>query len=59
MGKPRKITDEREALQCLFAVEAEGSQFTRGRRAHGIDARSLNARRMAFARRDVTGSRHQ
>jgi hypothetical protein len=54
MDKPRKIVDEQEARQYLAAVQAEGGQLTPWARARGINARSLNAWRMALARRGVT-----
>ena len=41
--EPRKIGSEDEARSCLAAVEASGRPRVEWARAHGIDARSLNA----------------
>lgn len=51
MEQQRKITDEREAQRCLAAAKAAGGTIKQWARAHGIDARSLNAWRMNLGRR--------
>jgi hypothetical protein len=47
----RKIRDEEDARACLAAVRAAGGERTAWAHAHGIDARSLNAWRVAIDRR--------
>jgi hypothetical protein len=51
----RKITHEADARACLDAVAASGLERAAWARAHGVDARSLNAWRLALARRPPTG----
>lgn len=51
MSQQRKITDEREARQCLAAARVAGEKPGQWARANGIDGRSLNAWRMNLARR--------
>lgn len=47
----RKVRDEEDARACLRAVEASGELRAAWARSHGIDARSLNAWRVALDRR--------
>lgn len=47
----RKIEDERDARRCLAAVRAAGGDAASWARAHGVDARSLNAWRVNLGRR--------
>jgi transposase-like protein len=47
----RKIVDETDAQACLEAAERSGLPRTEWARAHGVDARSLNAWRMNLERR--------
>lgn len=46
----RKIKDEAEAKDCLSRVAASGQSRVVWARAHGIDARSLNAWRLNLGR---------
>lgn len=47
----RKIRDEDDARACLSAVESSTLARAAWARSHGIDARSLNAWRLALERR--------
>lgn len=47
----RKIRDEADARACLAAVKAAGAERVAWSHAHGVDARSLNAWRVALKRR--------
>lgn len=47
----RKIADESDARACLAAVQAAGGDRVAWAHAQGVDARSLNAWRVALARR--------
>lgn len=47
----RKIRDEADARACLAAVRAAGGDRIAWAHAHGVDARSLNAWRVALDRR--------
>jgi hypothetical protein len=47
----RKITDESDAHACLEAAAASGLTRAGWARAHGVDARSLNAWRVNLERR--------
>ncbi len=47
----RKIQSEAEARSCLAAVEASGRSRVAWAKAHGIDARSLNAWHINLGRR--------
>ena len=49
MGR-RKIRDEADARACLAAVRATGGDTVAWARAHGVDARSLNAWRVNLSR---------
>ena len=51
----RKITDETDAHACLEAAQRSGLPRTEWARAHGVDARSLNAWRMNLERRGQQG----
>lgn len=46
----RKIRDERDARECLDAVEQSGMERAAWARANGIDGRSLNAWRLNLQR---------
>lgn len=46
----RKIRDAGDARRCLAAVEASGRPRAVWAREHGVDARSLNAWRLAVER---------
>jgi hypothetical protein len=46
----RKIGDEKEARECLSAIEAAGGDIRAWAREHGIDGRSLHAWRVNLAR---------
>lgn len=46
----RKIRDERDARECLDAVEQSGMERAVWARANGVDARSLNAWRLNIDR---------
>ena len=46
----RKIVDERDARSCLKAARASGQDRVEWARAHGVDARSLNAWRINLER---------
>ena len=46
----RKIVDERDARTCLRAARASGQDRVEWARAHGVDARSLNAWRLNLGR---------
>ena len=48
----RKIADETDAHACLEAAARSALSRAEWARAHGVDARSLNAWRMNLARRD-------
>ena len=48
----RKIRDEADARACLAAVGAAGGDRIAWAHAHRVDARSLNAWRVALERRD-------
>ena len=48
----RKVRDESEARRLLEAVARSSLQRAAWARAHGIDARSLNAWRLILARKD-------
>jgi hypothetical protein len=48
----RKIVDEADARACLGAVASSGRTRVDWARAHGVDARSLNAWRMNLERRE-------
>lgn len=52
----RKIRNENDAKTCLAEAAQSGLECTAWARAHGIDARSLNAWRLALARRDSAGT---
>lgn len=47
----RKIRDEADARSCLAAVRSAGGDRAEWARAQGVDARSLNAWRVALERR--------
>ena len=47
----RKIRDEADARACLAAVRTAGGDRIAWAHAHGVDARSLNAWRVALERR--------
>lgn len=47
----RKIRDEADARACLAAARAAGGDRVAWSRAHGVDARSLNAWRVTLERR--------
>lgn len=47
----RKIRDEADARTCLAAVQTAGGDRVAWSHAHGVDARSLNAWRVALRRR--------
>ena len=47
----RKIRDEADARECLAAVRVAGVDRVAWARAHSVDARSLNAWRVALERR--------
>lgn len=47
----RKIRDEADARSCLAAVRLAGGDRVGWARAQGVDARSLNAWRVALERR--------
>ena len=47
----RKIRDEADARACLAAVRAAGGDRVAWAHAHRVDARSLNAWRVALERR--------
>jgi hypothetical protein len=47
----RKISGEKEARECLAAMGRTGADLGEWARARGIDGRSLNAWRVALARR--------
>lgn len=47
---PRKIDGAADARACLAAVEASGLSRVAWARAHGVDARSLNAWRLILDR---------
>ncbi len=49
--RSRKIRDEVDARACLAAVRAAGADRVAWSHAHGVDARSLNAWRVALERR--------
>lgn len=51
----RKIHNENDARACLTEVAQSGLERAAWARAHGIDARSLNAWRLALSRRDSVG----
>ena len=51
----RKIVDERDARACLKAARAAGTSRLEWARAHGVDARSLNAWRINLARGEGAG----
>ena len=53
----RKIRDEADARACLAAVRATGGGRVAWSHAHGVDARSLNAWRVARERRGSTTRR--
>lgn len=46
----RKIKDEADARACLAAVRSGGGDGVAWSRAHGVDARSLNAWRVNLGR---------
>ena len=48
----RKIRDARDARQCLEDAAGSGLGRAAWARAHGVDARSLNAWRLNLARSD-------
>ena len=50
--KARKIRDEAEARRCLAEAAASGRPRAEWARAHGVDARSLNAWRLNLGRPD-------
>lgn len=52
----RKIKNEADARACLGAVKAAGVERVAWSRANGIDARSLNAWRVALERRAISTS---
>lgn len=52
----RKIHDEQDARRCLKAAESSSLSVTAWSRAHGVDARSLNAWRVNLARREPSSS---
>lgn len=47
----RKIRDEQDARACLAAVRAGAGTRAEWAREHGVDARSLNAWRVAIEKR--------
>lgn len=47
----RKIRDEADARACLAGVRSAGGDRVAWAHAHGVDARSLNAWRVALERR--------
>ena len=47
----RKIEDEADARRCLAALKAAGGDSVKWARAHGVDARSLNAWKVNLERR--------
>ena len=47
----RKIRDESDARECLAAVRVAGGDRVAWAREHRVDARSLNAWRVALERR--------
>lgn len=49
----RKIRDEADARACLEAAHASGTPRAAWARAHGIDARSLQAWRLILERMDT------
>ena len=55
--RTRKIRDEADAKACLAAVRAAGGDRLAWSRAHGVDARSLNAWRVALERRAASKRR--
>ena len=50
----RKIRDESDARECLAAVRVAGGDRVAWAREHRVDARSLNAWRVALERRGQT-----
>jgi len=52
----RKILDEADAKSCLAAALASGDRVSWAR-SHGVDARSLNAWRVALDRRAASRTR--
>ena len=51
----RKLNGESEARAAVAAVEASGLSGVAWAHAHGVDARSLHAWRLAFRRRAAAG----
>jgi hypothetical protein len=52
----RKIRDEQDAKACLAAARASGGARAAWAREHGVDARSLNAWRVAIEKRAARSS---
>ena len=52
----RKIQDEDDARACLAEVAQSGLERAAWARAHGVDARSVNAWRLTVGRRDATAA---
>jgi hypothetical protein len=55
----RKIRDEADAKVCLAAARAVGGNRATWARTHGIDARSLNAWRVALDKRAASTQRRK
>lgn len=53
----QKIRNEADAAKCLAAVERSGGDCVEWARAHGIDARSLNAWKVNIGRRGTKKTR--
>ena len=53
----RKITDEADAQRCLAAATRAGVSPRTWAHANQVDARSLNAWRIAFERRRASGTK--
>ena len=50
----RKIRDEADARECLKSASASGVTRVAWARAHGVDARSLQAWRLILERKEVS-----
>jgi hypothetical protein len=55
----RKIRDEADAKVCLAAARAVGGNRATWARTHGVDARSLNAWRVALDKRAASTQRRK